>query len=75
MNFQEDLVEVGDYFQNLASSVQELMEFSDNIAIKNEHVKKKKSNLIVKNYYKFKSSVCFVDVDVILEDSKMNKFL
>jgi len=45
VNFQEDLVEVGDYFQNLASSVQELMEFSDNIAIK--HVKKKKSNLIV----------------------------
>ena len=74
MNFQEDLVEVGDYFQNLASSVQESMEFSDNIAIKNEHVKKK-SNLIVKNYYKFNSSVCFVDVDVILEDSKMNKFL
>ena len=74
MNFQEDLVEVGDYFQNLASSVQESMEFSDNIAIKNEYVKKK-SNLIVKNYYKFKSSICFVDVDVILEDSKMNKFL
>ena len=74
MNFKEDLVEVGDYFQNLASSVQESMEFSDNIAIKNEYVNKK-SNLIVKNYYKFKSSICFVDVDVILEDSKMNKFL
>ena len=75
MNFQEDLVEVGDYFQNLASSVQELMEFSDNIAIKNEHVKKKKSYLIAKNYYKLKSSICFVDVDVIMEDSKMKKFL
>jgi len=61
VNFKEDIVEVGDYFLHLASSVQELMEFSDNIALKNELVKKKKSpntnNNIVKIYYKFKSSV------------------